>query len=436
MVNSNLKRDDVLNSFWDQYYPTIYPSMQDGLNDSLGSLSALLDSHWDRYIRMANLAASECIPNEAVLAAAGSVVGAQTVEGFLGNRWFPGTEVADECERIIAEHVNDLFGMSLASAQPHSATQANQAVALSALNEGDRVLAFALKSGGHVSHGFGKSLVGRFFEVHSYGLDVHQNKIDYEALQRKIQEIRPKLVISGTSAFPRDIDFKLISRICKKFEAMHLADISHTAGLVAAGEISSAADADFITFSMHKTMLGVRGGIALSSQPNRKFVADAVFPTLQSAVLPNLLVAKAVGFADASKLGFKRVQSRIVENARYLADRLIEAGVDLWTGGTDTHLICIEIPKGSNANSVNNRLFESGIIANVNFLPRDVGEPTGIRMGLTVLTQMGISKSGLDIIAAVIRDCVRPIGSKKISESRDEVQFVIEELILNRRKIG
>lgn len=441
-MEKNYSRDDVLNSFWKQKFPSIYPRLHDSLDTTLADLRSLLDEHWDRYIGMANLAASECIPNEASLAASGSILGAQTVEGLSGNRWFPGTFVADRTEQVIADYSEQIFQLGLASAQPHSATQANQAVALSSLEIGDTILAMSFKEGGHISHGFGNSLLARLYNVETYGLDPDSHEVDFSGLAREIEIHRPKLVISGSSSYPRAIDFGKIQSICHQYGVLHMADISHVAGLIAAdvledssGNLVSVESADFATFSTHKTMLGVRGGIVLSRKELVEGLQNAVFPQLQSAVLPNLLLAKAYSFGNASSRQFRFLQKRILENSRFLSDQLSAHGLDVWTGGTDTHIICIRLPRRRNAREVCLDLFNNGIISNPNFLPGDENVPTGIRIGTTVVSQLGIGHTGLNVLAEVMRDAVLFGQGSKFEGNKAVVKDVIEDLILNRRAL-
>lgn len=357
-----------------------------------------------RQYSFLNLIASESLATEAVLGALGGVTHNQTFEGRVGHRWFPETDGIDAVERAAAAYSVDLFGLAHANVQPHSATQANQAVMLSCLRPGDRILALGFTSGAHLSHGMKWSFAGRLFDIHRYQTREDDGWLDYDHIGQRIDEVRPRLIISGASAYPRQIDFARISKLAQTAGALHLADIAHIAGLVCSGVHPAAATADFVTLSLHKTMLGPRCGIALTNAAQAEDLDRAVFPGAQGAPMPNLLLAKAIALAQAKSTLFCSLQKTIVQNGRSLADSLRVAGLKVLTGGTDTHLVLVKAPKGVDGIAAERRLLEAGVLANRNYLPGDRlgGRISGLRFGTTVLSQLGFTPEATSEVGSAI----------------------------------
>jgi glycine hydroxymethyltransferase len=286
-----------------------------------------------------NLIASESIPSLAVMAASATPGYVQTVEGRSGRRWYPAVDGIDGLEAAAETRAKSLFGFAEANVQPHSATQANQAVYLAVLNPGETVLSPEFTSGGHLSHGFASSFARRFYRIETYGTRDFGAEIALDDIERRIREVRPKLIIAGCSAYPRQVPFNAIARIAKYYDAIVLADISHTAGFIAAKLHPPVIDADLSTLSLHKTMCGPRGGIVLSQMSFSERISKAVFPGIQGAIFPGLLAAKAVCLSAATSDAFKRLQANILRNARAMAGVFSSEKIGMYTGGTDTHLL-------------------------------------------------------------------------------------------------
>lgn len=356
-----------------------------------------------------NMIASESLASEAVLLSWASLVHNQTIEGVIGKRWYPYTEAIDSIERLASRYACDLFGMPAANVQPHSATQANQAVMLATLKPGCRVLAMSFVSGGHLSHGFGSSLASRLFEIHTYEVPSLERELDYEYILRRAKAVRPHLIISGSSAYPRPIEFARVSAIAEEVKAIHLADMSHVAGMVASGLHPAVSSASFATTSLHKTLCGPRGGIILYEPENGASLSNAVFPGAQGAVMPNLIAAKLVALEEAMRPSFRTLQEEIISNARSLAAALIDGGIEVYTGGTDTHLVLMRLPANSESASMVARLERVGILCNRNFLPGDRAsskQMSGLRFGTTWITQLGFHSEDVHRVGELIVECM------------------------------
>jgi glycine hydroxymethyltransferase len=356
-----------------------------------------------------NLIASESLPSPAVMAASASPGYVQTVEGKSGGRWYPFVNGIDVLEEATEARVKSLFGFPEANVQPHSATQANQAVYLSVLKPGETILSTAFTSGGHLSHGFSSSLARQFYKIETYGVSDFEGELALEDLEKRIQQVRPSLIVAGCSAYPRKIPFDAMARLAKDYGARLLADISHTAGFIAAKIHPAVAFADFSTMSLHKTMCGPRGGIVLTQPEYRERLDKAVFPGVQGAIFPNLMAAKAACLKEAGSEAFRQLQADIIENARAMANVLTNQNVALYTGGTDTHLLIIRNSPSVDARPTVTRLLDIGLLTNPNYTHGDdlrANKMSGIRIGTTWITQLGFKPHHAATLAGILAEAI------------------------------
>lgn len=399
-----------------------------GVPAGTAALTAI-ESEVDRQARHLNLIASESIASEAVLVALATIVHNQTIEGPVGGRWFPETDGLDAIEAEAEALASQLFGLSDANVQPHSTTQANQAVFLGCLDPGDRILTLSLTSGGHVSHGSAASLAKRLYDTHYYSVCTLDGRIDLGHLEERIADVGPKLIISGTTAYPRQVDFHQISMMSAEAGALHLVDLAHVAGLVCAGLHPGADSADFITLGLHKTMCGPRGGIVLTNERVADNQKPAVFPGAQGAPMPNLLVAKLLTLAAAQQDDFIGLQRRIKSNAAALAASLRENGVSILTGGTDTHLVMIRVAKDDTGTEAEQRLLAAGILSNRNYVPGDSipGPMGGLRLGTIALSQLGFMPEDMHRLGPIIANALRRIDGNR--DYRTQIARLLDEVL-------
>jgi len=381
-----------------------------------------------RQQRTIELIASENFTSRAVLAAQGSVLTNKYAEGYPGRRYYGGCQYMDEVEELARTRLCELFGAEHANVQPHSGTQANMAVYFAVLEPGDTILGMALDHGGHLSHGHPINFSGKIFRAVHYGVDRKTELIDYDALRRLALKERPKLIVAGASAYPRAIDFKLFREVCDEVGAYLLADIAHIAGLCAAGlHPSPLPYAHFVTLTTHKTLKGPRGGAILCHREHAKLIDRTVFPGIQGGPLMHAIAAKAVAFAEALTEEFRAYQQRVVENARALARALEERGFRLVSGGTDTHLLLVDLtPKGITGAEAERQLEEVGITVNKNAIPFDPLKPavaSGIRLGTPAVTARGMGTAEMDQIAELINMVLE--GAHK-GEARCKVEALCE----------
>ncbi len=371
---------------------------------------AALDGETARQHAQIELIASENVMSRAVREALGHEIGNKTIEGYPGNRFHGGGEYVDVVERLAIERAKELFGAAYANVQPHSGTQANQAVFFVLLRPGDRILSLDLASGGHLSHGAGANLSGRWFDSHHYGVDRETGLLDYDEIEARAREVRPALLIAGGSAYPRTIDFERMAAIAETAETRLLVDMAHIAGLVAAGvHASPLPHADIVTCTTTKTLRGPRGGIILSrSEEFAKRLQSAVFPGVQGSLHSNVLAAKAVCLGEALRPEFGDYGRRVVDNARTLAATLAHRGIGIVAGGTDTHMVLLDLASvgllGSQAETV---LARAGITSNKNPVPFDERSPskwTGLRLGVSAATTRGLGASGMKALGESIAD--------------------------------
>ena len=393
--------------------------MSDILNAPLAEvdpiISRAIDDEVGRQAEGLELIASENFVSEAVLEAMGSVFTNKYAEGYPRKRYYGGCELTDVVEQTAIARAKALFGAEHANVQPHSGSQANMAVYLAALQYGDTILGMNLSHGGHLTHGHPLNFSGFSYKVIEYGVSRESEQSDYEELERLAQEHNPKLIICGASAYPRTIDFERIGAIAQSVGSRVMADIAHIAGLVAAGlHPSPVPHADYVTTTTHKTLRGPRGGLILCRTDHAADVDRKVFPGVQGGPLVHIIAAKAVAFGEALREEFKDYQRRILSNARALADELQEQGFRLVSGGTDNHLVLVDVfmaGKGVTGKVAEKALEAAGITANKNTIPFDTNKPfvaSGIRLGTPALTTRGMGEDEMRqvarLIAAVLHD--------------------------------
>jgi len=374
--------------------------------------------------------ASENYASPAVIDAQANVMTNKYAEGYPGARYYGGCEYVDVVERLAIERAKKLFGAEHANVQPHCGSQANMAVYLSFFKPGDVILGMDLSHGGHLTHGSSVSFSGTMFKSVSYGLDPKTQRIDYDQMRDLAKKYKPKVIVSGASAYPRIIDFQLFREIAHENGAYMMADMAHIAGLVAVGiHPSPVGVADFVTTTTHKTLRGPRGGLILSEKKYAEKLDRAVFPGIQGGPLMHIIAAKAVAFGEALKPEFAVYQKQVVANAKILAEELVNLGFDLVTGGTDNHLILIDLTeRGITGRDAETALVKAGIVANKNTIPFDKRGPkvtSGLRLGTPALTTRGMQKSEMKIIAGLIK---KTLENPKSERSLREVQATVSEL--------
>ncbi len=388
-----------------------------------------------RQQRNLELIASENIVSPAVMAAMGSVLTNKYAEGYPGKRYYGGCQCVDIVEQIAIERAKELFGAKFANVQPHSGAQANTAAYFAVLQPGDTVLGMSLADGGHLTHGSPVNLSGKYFNFVSYGLDDTTETINYDTVQALANEHKPKLIVAGASAYPRAIDFKKLREIADSVGAMLMVDMAHIAGLVAAGcHESPVPYADITTTTTHKTLRGPRGGLILTNdEALAKKINSAIFPGTQGGPLMHTIAAKAVCFGEALKPEFKEYQRRIVANAKALADGLVKRGFNLVSGGTDNHLMLVDLrPFSITGKELEHRLDEVYITVNKNAIHNDPEKPfvtSGIRIGTPAVTTRGLGVEEMDKIAEYIYLCATDFEAKA-DEIRAGVNAICEKFPL------
>ena len=354
------------------------------------------------------LIASENFVSEAVLAAAGTILTNKYAEGYPGKRYYGGCQCVDVVENIARERAKKLFGAEHANVQPHSGSQANTAVYVALLQPGDTVMGMSLADGGHLTHGSPVNLSGLYYHFVPYGVDPETHLIDYDKLEEQAVTVKPKLIVAGASAYPRVIDFPRMAEIAKKCGAYLMVDMAHIAGLVAAGlHPSPVPYADVVTTTTHKTLRGPRGGMILCREELAKKIDKAIFPGIQGGPLLHIIAAKAVCFGEALKPEFRAYQEQIVKNAKILADTLVAEGFDLVSGGTDNHLMLVDLRRfGVTGKEMEHRLDEVHITVNKNAIPNDPQSPfitSGIRVGTPAATTRGLKEDDMVTVGRLIK---------------------------------
>ena len=368
------------------------------------AIYAVIERERQRQLDKLEMIASENFVSNAVLQAQGSILTHKYAEGYPGRRFYGGCEYVDTAENLALSRVKELFGAAYANVQPHSGSQANMAVYFSFLKPGDTILGMDLAHGGHLSHGAAVNFSGRLYHAVSYGVDRQTEEVDFTALREAALKHRPKMIIAGASAYPRTLDFSRFAEIAREVGAYLMVDMAHIAGLIAVGlHPNPVPVADFITSTTHKTMRGPRGGLILGKAEYGKAIDSQIFPGIQGGPLMHIIAAKAVSFKEALAPSFKRYQAQIVANARTLAQEFLQRGYRLVAGGTDTHLILMDISaSGLTGRQAEEALDRAGITVNKNSIPFDQRPPTitsGIRVGTPALTTRGMKEEEMVIIA-------------------------------------
>ena len=404
-------------------------------------IARAIDSEVDRQARTLELIASENFVSEAVLQALGSVMTNKYAEGLPGKRYYGGCEFVDVAESLAIERAKKLFNAEHANVQAHSGSQANQAVYVTVLKPGDTMLGMSLAHGGHLTHGHPLNFSGRMYKIVSYGVNKETETLDYDELERLAMEHRPKLIVAGASAYPRVIDFERFAAIARKAEALLMVDMAHIAGLVAAGlHPSPIPHADFVTTTTHKTLRGPRGGAVFCKAQFAKELDKTVFPCLQGGPLMHVIAAKAVCFQEALQPEFREYQKQIVLNAKVLAQALADGGFRIVSGGTDTHLMLVDvISKKVTGRDAQAALERAGITVNKNAIPFDTNPPaiaSGIRVGTPAVTSRGMQEPQMQLIAHWISEVLNNLENQSvIARVRSEVEALTEKFPLyeNRR---
>jgi glycine hydroxymethyltransferase len=404
-------------------------------------IARAIDHEVDRQARTLELIASENFVSEAVLQALGSVMTNKYAEGLPGKRYYGGCEFVDVAESLAIERAKKLFNAEHANVQAHSGSQANQAVYLTVLKPGDTLLGMSLAHGGHLTHGHPLNFSGRMYKIVSYGVKKDTETIDYDELERLAMEHRPKLIVAGASAYPRLLDFERFAAIAKKCETLLMVDIAHIAGLIAAGlHPSPFPHADFVTTTTHKTLRGPRGGAIFSKAQYAKDLDRNVFPCLQGGPLMHVIAAKAVCFQEALQPEFQEYQKQIVLNAKVLAEVLAREGFRIVSGGTDTHLMLVDVfSRQVTGKQAEQALERAGITVNKNAIPFDTNPPaiaSGIRVGTPAVTSRGMQEPQMELIAHWISEVLKNLEDESVLKRvRSEVEALTEKFPLyeNRR---
>ncbi|MCR5489425.1 MAG: serine hydroxymethyltransferase [Saccharofermentans sp.] len=364
------------------------------------------------------LIASENTVSEAVLEAAGSPLTNKYAEGYPGKRYYGGCEYVDIVEQLAIDRAKQLFGAEHVNVQPHSGAQANTAVYFAVLEPGDKILGLDLSHGGHLTHGMKLNVSGRTYESEFYQVDPETQMLNYETIRKRALEVKPKIIVAGASAYPRIIDFKKFREIADEVGAYLFVDMAHIAGLVAAGlHPNPVPYADFVTTTTHKTLRGPRGGIIMCKEEYAKKINSAVFPGQQGGPLMHIIAAKAVAFKEALSPEFRQYAAQIISNAKAMSEVLLARGVNLVSGGTDNHLMLIDLRgTGVTGKDLQERLADCNIPANKNTIPFDPEKPmvtSGVRIGTPAVTARGFKEEDCKVVADCIADCIFDYENKK-----------------------
>lgn len=374
-------------------------------------IAKAIDQEDKRQQNKLEMIASENFTSKAVMQAQGSVLTNKYAEGYPGRRYYGGCEYVDIVEDIARERAKKLFGAQHVNVQPHSGSQANMAVYFAYLKPGDKVLGMNLAHGGHLTHGSRVNISGKYFDFISYGVSKETGYLDYDEMEAQAKKHRPKMIVAGASAYPRIIDFNRIAQIAKEVDAYLMVDMAHIAGLVAAGlHPNPVPVCDFVTTTTHKTLRGPRGGMIFCKEEYAKAIDKAIFPGIQGGPLMHVVAAKAVCLKEASADEFKQYQEQVVKNAAALADALLDRGYDLVSGGTDNHLILLDLRnKQLTGKEAEHRLDNIGITVNKNAIPYDPESPnvtSGIRIGTPALTSRGMKEPEMVKIAELMDEAL------------------------------
>jgi glycine hydroxymethyltransferase len=399
-------------------------------------IAKALQGELKRQSEKLELIASENFASRAVLEAQASVLTNKYAEGYPARRYYGGCEYADQVETLAKDRVCRIFKADYANVQPHSGSQANMAVLFAALNPGDRILSMDLAHGGHLTHGSPVSFSGRFFEIHSYGVDRETEQIDYRQLACLVRQVRPKLIIAGASAYPRVLDFQAFGNIAQEADAYLLVDMAHIAGLIAAElHPTPIPFAHFITSTTHKTLRGPRGGLILTRAEFGKMIDAQVFPGIQGGPMMHTIAAKAVAFKEALSPKFKDYQKQVVLNARLLSEHLKQLGFRLVSQGTDNHMMLVDVgSSGLTGVEAEKALDQAGITVNKNSIPFESRSPqvtSGIRLGTPAVTTRGMKETEMRQIAGFIARVLNQTGNRRVlKEIKKEVRDFCREFPL------
>ena len=409
-------------------------SIMDSLKKADAQVFEAIEAELNRQRTKLELIASENIVSRAVMEAQGSVLTNKYAEGYPGKRYYGGCEYVDVAEQLAIDRAKELFGAAWANVQPHSGAQANMAVFFALLQPGDTILGMNLTDGGHLTHGSPVNISGTYYKVIPYSVDKETERIDYDALERLAKEHKPKMIIAGASAYARTIDFERIAAIAKAVGAIFMVDMAHIAGLVAAGQHPSPVPhADVVTSTTHKTLRGPRGGIILGRDEELgKKINKAVFPGIQGGPLMHVIAAKAVALGEALQPSFKEYGAQVVKNAAALADELTKLGYRIVSGGTDTHVMLVDLTsKDVTGKDAQNLLDEVNITANRNTIPFEPRSPfitSGIRLGSPALTTRGFKEEDMREVARIIAHVLdAPADEVRREEARSRVAALCDK---------
>lgn len=394
-------------------------------------IALAIEKELNRQQNNLELIASENIVSESVLAAAGSILTNKYAEGYPGKRYYGGCECVDIIEKIAIQRAKELFGAEHANVQPHSGSQANTAVYFSVLEQGDTVMGMSLSEGGHLTHGSPVNFSGRNYNFVPYGVDSDTQTLNYDKIMQQALEVKPKMIVCGASAYPRTIDFKKFREIADACGAYLMVDMAHIAGLVASGLHQSPVPyADFVTSTTHKTLRGPRGGLILCKEKYAKLIDKAIFPGTQGGPLMHIIAAKAVCFKEAMSDSFKKYSEQVVKNCKKLAEGLIRRDIKLVSGGTDNHLILVDLSgTGITGKELEQKLDQVSITVNKNTIPNEPLSPfitSGIRIGTAAVTSRGLSETDMDKIAELITETMSDFENKK-AKIKNEVHELCEK---------
>ncbi|HGO3561110.1 TPA: serine hydroxymethyltransferase [Staphylococcus aureus] len=397
-------------------------------------IAEAIEREFQRQNSNIELIASENFVSEAVMEAQGSVLTNKYAEGYPGRRYYGGCEFVDVTESIAIDRAKALFGAEHVNVQPHSGSQANMAVYLVALEMGDTVLGMNLRHGGHLTHGAPVNFSGKFYNFVEYGVDKDTERINYDEVRKLALEHKPKLIVAGASAYSRTIDFKKFKEIADEVNAKLMVDMAHIAGLVAAGLHPNPVEyADFVTTTTHKTLRGPRGGMILCKEEYKKDIDKTIFPGIQGGPLEHVIAAKAVAFGEALENNFKTYQQQVVKNAKVLAEALINEGFRIVSGGTDNHLVAVDV-KGSiglTGKEAEETLDSVGITCNKNTIPFDQEKPfvtSGIRLGTPVATTRGFDEKAFEEVAKIISLALKNSkDEEKLQQAKERVAKLTAE---------
>ncbi len=421
---------------------TINPELERSLAFVDPQVSQAIDRETRRQANQLELIASENFVSEAVLEATGSVFTNKYAEGYPGRRYYGGCEFTDVVEQLAIDRAKQLFGAEHANVQPHSGTQANVAVYMTALKPGETILGMDLSHGGHLTHGHPLNFSGRMYDIIPYGVRKDTETIDYDALAELAMENRPKLIVAGASAYPREIDFTRMGEIARQSGALLMADMAHTAGLIAVGEHPSPVPhCDFVTTTTHKTLRGPRGGMILCRKAYAKNLNRLLFPGTQGGPLVHVVAAKAVCLQEALQPDFSRYIRQVKRNASALAASILESGYRLVSGGTDTHLILVDVfSKGITGKQAELALDQAGITVNKNTIPFDPHPPlvtSGIRLGTPALTSRGMGESEMHLIGQWIGEVLDQVEDVEVQKKiRSRVRELSEQFPLYASRLA